>query len=83
MVIKQGTLVQVDWHDAEATGEWTAIKDVEQTVSLVHSVGYVLFDKVDLLVLAGDVGDKYEPEQTVNRCITIPRGMIYKVRRIK
>lgn len=82
MSIKRATLVQVDWLDAEAQGEWTAISGVSTKPSPVHSVGYVLHDNDAAIVLAGDVGDKWTDEETVNRTIVIPRGMVTKVRRL-
>ena len=81
-MIKVGTLVQVDWLDAEAEALWTAIKDVTRKPDEVHSVGFVLEDNEACIVIAADVGNKFDPEQTVNRTMVIPRGMIVKVRRL-
>lgn len=81
-MLKQGTLVQVDWLDAQAVGEWTFVKDVELAPPVVHSVGYVLADTEAALVLAADVGAKYGPDDSVNRSMVIPRGMVQKVRKL-
>lgn len=84
MSIKRGTVVQVDWLDAQAQGEWTALKDVVLEPSLVHSVGFVIHDNETGIVIVGDCNltKLNDPEETVNRAIVIPRGMIQKVRRL-
>ncbi len=81
MVLKRGTLVVVDWLDAEADSVWVAIRDVHPKPQPVHSAGYVLHDNDDCIVIAGCVGDKFTEDETVNRTIVIPRGMVQKVRR--
>lgn len=84
MSIKRGTIVQVDWLDASAQGEWVALKDVDLGPSLVHSVGFVIHDTAAGIALVGDCNltKLNDPEETVNRAIIIPRGMVQKVRRL-
>lgn len=81
--VKLGTLVVVTWLDAEADASWTARREVVSKPAVVHSAGYVLVDNDDGITVAGDVGDKLaDADQTVNRTLVIPRGMIVKVRRL-
>ena len=82
-MIKQGTLVVVDWLDAEHSDGWTSLKKVEALKPvIVHSVGWVVTDTELLLVLAACIGDTWKPGDTVGRAIVLPRSMVQKVRRL-
>ena len=82
MAIKSGTLVQLDWVDSESAHGWQSIKEVTKDPQLVHSVGYVIADNDKAITLAADVGEEFGPEDTVNRTIVIPKGMVQKVKRL-
>lgn len=85
-MLKRGTLVEVHWLDAEADGAWTPIRDVLADYDpppTVRSVGYVLADNEQGLIIAGDVGTKLEDDQHVNRPMVIPKACVQKVRRLK
>lgn len=82
MALKRGTAVEVTWLDAEAQSGWGAIREVRDKPVPVKSLGFVLHDNDEAIVLAGDVGEKLTEDEDVNRTMIIPRGMVQKVRRL-
>ena len=66
------SLVQVEWLDAQTSHGWEAQDEVEQTVPLVTTVGFLIVENEDLICLASTVGK----DRSHNSRITIPVGMI-------
>jgi hypothetical protein len=75
--VKRGTLVLVTWLDAHSEVGWEDVKNVYLKPDVVLSVGWVISDNEDALVLAADVDAKARGrKKDVNRTILIPRGMV-------
>lgn len=79
--IGRGMLVIVDWLDAVADHEWQEAGEAKP--ERVRSVGIIVATGRDgTLKLAADYGPrKYKDD--VNRVITIPGGMVKRVRAVR
>lgn len=69
-------IVEVNWVDSEHHADWEKISDVieEQSGSLgCRSVGYLISDTEDRIILATSVSEDEETEEQVSAYITIPK----------
>lgn len=88
---KNRKLVEVVWEDAHSgTSAQTWADYNEETQAVLHnailcnSVGYVLHDTKDRLVIASSINHDDDGEvNQVSGTMSIPRGMIRKVRVLK
>ncbi len=70
-------LVEVRWLDAQTSHGWEDQTEVDSEVPVVTTVGFLLKETEESIVIASSVGQ----DKTHNSRITIPTGMI-KDRRI-
>ena len=82
MKVRRGAVVIVDWLDAvtEAAGWGPHDKGGP---SKVRSVGFLMSWDKAAIVLAGDGAPKDPHKDEVNRTITIPLGMVQRVREVR
>lgn len=82
--IRRGSLVIVDWLDAHTPSPgWDAPKRKDFKPERVRSVGFVVNADAKALTLCGDGAPKRPHKDSVNRPITIPLGMITRVREVR
>lgn len=73
-----GGLVEIEWEDAASEDRW---QDRDEAIDglakpwLVRSVGHLIHDTQDGVILAGSI----DPEGSVCMTLKIPRGMIRKI----
>lgn len=71
-------VVYVEWIDSESDNEWTPLAEVTGTaLTLTHSVGLLVHDSADLIVLALSYDSGTE---SINGFMTIPRSAVRKMR---
>ncbi len=76
-------IYQIDWNDAGLTTGWQALDGVEHGTSKVRSVGY-LIEKTDKHVaLAQSLATTSTKTKLVDAIMTIPRGWITRMKRLK
>jgi len=63
---------QVTWLDNCSTDQWTDLRDIVHKLSVIDSVGFVVHENDELLVLAGHVSD----EGLATGLMTIAKKMI-------
>lgn len=82
--IRKGSLVVVDWLDTHTphTG-WTPPASEDFKPAPVRSVGFVMNADRHAITLAGDGQPKDPHKAEVNRPITIPVGMVTRVRVVR
>ena len=79
--MKKNTLVKVNWVDTITQRGWQDRNSIEdELASRCTSVGYVVADNKKVITIAGTVGSN--DSHTLD-AITIPKGCITKIRRIK
>ncbi len=79
--MKENTLVRVDWEDANSQCGWNSRKRMQE-VDLGYactSVGFVIRETKKNLAIAGTIGEN----GSCTDPISIPKGCIKKIRRIK
>ncbi len=69
-------IVRVYWYDAETSHGWEDTKDIKAEAPLVYTVGFVVAESDDSLVIASTVDSV---NQSCNGRITIPYGMISNI----
>ena len=70
--------VEVEWEDAASEDRWQEMDEAVVGLSrpwLVRSIGYLIHDTEDGVILAGSV----DPEDSVCMTLKIPRGMIKEI----
>lgn len=84
MPVKKATykIVEIIWVDSEHNAEWEKLEDVldDQASLECKSIGYLVADKEDRVILASTVFDDPEREEHISYYITIPRASIVSVR---
>lgn len=79
--MRKGQLVIVDWLDAHTPDNgWDAMDPDDFKASPVRSVGFVMNVDKHAISLAADGNPKRPHLDSVNRPITIPLGMITRIR---
>ena len=77
-------IVEVEWLDAMSEGRWmdteTAISRATREVMLHRSVGYLIHETDDLILLAGSRG---ETSENVADTMQIPRVAVLAVRDLR
>lgn len=77
--MKSLKVVHLIWEDSESVAEWTPREDLGERLELTHSVGFLLKETADFLLLALS----FDPEtDSVNNFKKIPRAAIKKRRTI-
>jgi hypothetical protein len=85
-MVKRRLFVLVEWDDScnFGTQKW---RDVEESKNLtpgkIRTVGFVLAEDKKRVVLTGSLHDEGDGDAYGNGCITIPRGCITKITRLK
>jgi len=70
-------VVHLIWLDSEACAEWTELNSVSNTLNITHSVGLLVKQSEDFILLALS----YDPEtESINGFKKIPRAAIKDVR---
>ncbi len=78
--MKENTLVKVDWIDSSTARGWNTRDKAKKPGGFAcTSVGFVIQENKKDITVAGTVGD----DGDCLDAITIPRGCIKKIRRIK
>ena len=72
--------VEVEWHDAHSTAEWTERKSLPSVTKCV-SRGWLLRDDKEAVTLAATL--QVENGDDVGEIVSIPRGMVQKMRTLK
>lgn len=67
-------LYQIDWKDAMAGGGWKSTKDYKPMLITVHSVGWLLAETKEALVLAQQMSSAGNAADTIN----IPKNCILR-----
>jgi hypothetical protein len=68
-------LVLVDWTDAESEDSWSDLSTFDGVLPVVRTVGFLLIDSQDSIVVA----QNFDPKNTqVSMVMTIPKGMIIR-----
>jgi hypothetical protein len=74
--------VEVFWRDAFTIDGWHSLADVNKKVTEgadCQTVGYLIQDTQDWLVVAATVGRDISEDCEIGSCWIIPRGMITKM----
>jgi hypothetical protein len=71
----------VVWRDAVADVGWKVHSDAEETQE-VYSIGLLVADNDNAIVLGGSWGDNGESMETNNR-ITIPKGWVTSRKKVR
>lgn len=73
-------VVHVEWHDSETDHGWASLEEMKsETLNLLHTIGVLVKDGPQFVVVANSV----DPATSrFNGFISIPRGMIKKMRTI-
>lgn len=69
-------VVHVEWVDSEAVGEWTELTEASHDLGLIHTVGMLIHQDSDSLLVASTYDGVRE---AVNASIWIPRGCIRRL----
>ena len=78
-------LVLVEWYDShQNTGGWAPVKDIPAFLPVIRSVGWVLHDNDQCLVLVPNHGAATDTssEQACGE-MTIPKRAVKKVRQLR
>lgn len=79
-------IVEVFWVDSEHSSDWSKLEDVleEQSGSLeCRSVGYLVADKEDRIILATSVSNDEDTEESISAYITIPKVSILSQKELR
>lgn len=79
-------IIECIWVDSEHNSDWSKLDDVleEQSGSLeCRSVGYLIADKDDRIILATSISADESTEESVSAYITIPRVAIISIRELR
>ena len=74
-----GKLYYVEWLDSATNHGWAFPEDSDLSLSPIKSVGWVISDTVDSLVLAACISDEEGYKPSNNRRISIPKLVITKL----
>ncbi len=75
-------LVQVKWTDAESHYKWADLADaIKETDMFCVSIGWVLLDAPDRLVIASSISLQEDAEM-VSGHLTIPKGMVKEIKEL-
>jgi hypothetical protein len=67
----------IEWLDSETLEGWTALSDVEAELSVTHTIGFLIHESNEFLLVA----HSYDPgTESTNGLITIPKAAIKKSR---
>jgi hypothetical protein len=82
--MQQYELRYVEWIDSAGTGSWRALKEhAEAAPKLIRTIGWVLRDDADSLVIAQSIDDLNQEEVPyADNSICIPRVAIREERRV-
>lgn len=75
--------VEVEWTDTYTDGGWAYIKDHVKKVRaplLIRSVGYLLERNARTIILTQQLDEAFGKASDT---VTIPRGCVYRVRRLR
>lgn len=78
-------IVEVVWADSEHFADWSKLSDVlEDQGSLdCKSVGYLIADKEDRMILATSISVDEIYEESVSAYLTIPKAAISSVKELR
>lgn len=78
-------LVEILWLDSEQNAEWAKLEDVlaDQGSLECKSVGYLVADKEDRVVLASSISADETYEEQVSHYITIPKASIQSIKELR
>lgn len=78
-------IVEILWVDSEHSADWSKLSDVlEDQGSLeCKSVGYLIADKEDRMILATSLSSDETYEENVSAYLTIPRLAILSVKELR
>jgi len=80
MKVKRPKFVEVEWHDAISTSEWTDRANMPH-VTVCISRGWVMANDKRKITLAATL--QVENGDQVGEVLSIPRGMVKKIRQLK
>lgn len=87
MVEKKQTfkIVEILWEDSEQAAAWEKLEDVlnDQGSLACKSVGYLIADKDDRVILASSMSSDDEYEESVSHYITIPKSSILQMKDLR
>lgn len=76
---KIGSPVLVDWVDTASYDRWIKPQDVNHTMEVCHTLGWVISETEDVLTVAADWGQE---SQSVSGLMFIPKVAILRRRRL-
>jgi len=78
-------LVEVLWEDSEQGADWGKLEDIltDQGSLSCRSVGYVVADKEDRIILASSITADETYEEHVSHYIIIPKSCIKSVKELR
>ena len=74
-----GTPILVDWVDSASYDRWIKPRDLDHTIEVCHTVGWIVAETEDVLTVAADWGQE---SQSVSGVMFIPKAAILKRRRL-
>ena len=76
-------IVEVHWLDSEADPDWQTVEELLEYSSLdCRTVGYLIADREDSIVIAGSVG-LGRKDNVVHSAITIPKAAISNIKELR
>lgn len=77
--------VEVTWLDSEQNASWEKLSDVleDQGTLDCKSVGYLIADKEDRIILASSMSSDEEYEEHISHYITIPRAAVVSIKELR
>lgn len=74
-----GSPILVDWMDSASYDRWIKPRDIDNTVEVCHTVGWIIAETKDVLAVAAHWGQE---SQQVAGIMWIPKVAILKRRRL-
>lgn len=77
-------VVEIIWHDHHGSSMWTSISDDDRKLLVCHSVGYLVEETVDAVILANTYcqppgGGPWNGIQTIAKKLIIRRKILSKI----
>lgn len=77
-------LVEVEWTDSASRGRWDSLENYkEERPARCKTAGYLVVKDRTRVIVALSQGDTHALISTVLDAITIPRGCVTRIRRLK
>lgn len=77
--VKKGTLLYIEWYDAESNDDWRDISDIVAELPLIQTIGFLIKESKDCVAIAQNIDKKND---NASMSMIIPKAWVKRIRKL-